>query len=810
MRAADTPRSWLPAFILSRHFAAGHPVAHAKGRPVDIKSQLTREFSLQDFQVANTLALFDEGATVPFIARYRKERSGGLDEIRIRDLQHKYAYYKELEERRAAVMDSIREQGKLTPELEAKILATLSKTELEDLYLPFKPKRLTRGKKARDAGLEPLAQWLVSLDGPGADVAAHAAKFLNAEAGFDTPHKALAGACDIIAEDASDDADARKWLRELAMTEGFMVCKVRKEFAEQKTKFQMYYDFHEKASTLPSHRILAMLRGEREKVITVELEFPKEAACAYLESRFIKHPKGAAGDLLRATMQDALDRLLSIATETEVRNEIRRRAENEAFKVFGENLRELLMAPPAGRKPVIGLDPGFRTGCKVVALDSTGNLLENTVIYPGEPKNDIAGATKILLALIEKHGIKLIAIGNGTASRETDSFVHAAISALPPELRPIGVVVNESGASVYSASDVAIREFPDHDVTVRGAISIARRLQDPLSELVKIDPKAIGVGQYQHDVNQTRLASTLGEVVESCVNRVGVEINLASEELLSYVSGLNRRIAANIVKYRRESGAFASRNDLAKVPGLGEKTFEQAAGFLRISGANNPLDNSAVHPERYEFVASMARALATGIQALVGNTEVLRNIDPKRFVTDDIGLPTILDIISELEKPGRDPRAEFRYAVFNDAVREIADLSPGQLLEGTVTNVTNFGAFVDIGVHQDGLVHISQLADRYVQDPKAVVKVGQVVRVRVLNVDKELKRIALSMKAGKSEGPGRKTEPSPGSSVGAPIRKAPQLSTSERLKRWQAGEKRADPNTLRTFKPKFNIRQLPG
>ena len=810
MCVSDTPRSWLPAFILIRHFAAGHPVAHAKGRPVDIKIQLTREFSLQDFQVSNTLALFDEGATVPFIARYRKERTGGLDEIRIRDLQHQYVYYCELDERRTAILDSITEQGKLTPELEAKILATLSKTELEDLYLPFKPKRLTRGKKARDAGLEPLAQWLAALDDPRADPTAQAAKFLNAEAGFETAAEALAGACDIIAEDVSDDADARRWLRELAMTEGSMVCKVRKEFAEQKTKFQMYYDFHEKASTLPSHRILAMLRGEREKVITVELEFPKESACTYLEFRFIKHPAGAAGDLLRATMQDALDRLLSIATETEVRCELRQRAENEAFKVFSENLRELLMAPPAGRKPVIGLDPGFRTGCKVVALDSTGNLLENTVIYPGEPKNDIAGATKILLALIEKHGTRLIAIGNGTASRETDSFVRTAIRALPPDHRPISVVVNESGASVYSASDTAIKEFPDHDITVRGAVSIARRLQDPLSELVKIDPKAIGVGQYQHDVNQTRLTATLGEVVESCVNRVGVEINLASEELLSYVSGFNRRIAANIVKYRRESGAFTSRNDLAKVPGLGEKTFEQAAGFLRISGADNPLDNSAVHPERYEFVASMARALATGIPALTGNAEVLRNIDPKRFVKDDIGLPTILDILSELEKPGRDPRAEFRYAVFNDAVREIADLSPGQQLEGTVTNVTNFGAFVDIGVHQDGLVHISQLADRYVQDPKTVVKVGQVVKVRVLNVDKELKRIALSMKAGKSEGPGRKTEPSPGSSVGAPIQKSPQLSTSERLKQWQAGEKRADPNTLRTFKPKFNIRQLLG
>jgi uncharacterized protein len=804
MRAAiHVPRIYFnPAFLGRR---AGR---QAKGVPVDIKSQLTQEFSLQDFQVSNTLALFDEGATVPFIARYRKERTGGLDEIQIRDLQHKYAYYKELDERRTAILDSINEQGKLTPELQAKILATLSKTELEDLYLPFKPKRLTRGKKARDAGLEPLAQWLVSLDSPGADLAAHAAQFLNAQAGFDTPRKALVGACDIIAEDVSDDADARKRLRELAMAEGSMVCKVRKEFAEQKTKFQMYYDFREKVSTLPSHRILAMLRGEREKVITVELEFPKESALAYLESRFIMHPAGAAGDLLRATMQDALDRLLAIATETEVRNEIRQRAENEAFKVFGENLRELLMAPPAGRKPVIGLDPGFRTGCKVVALDSTGNLLDNTVMYPGEPKNDIAGAAKTLLAIIEKHGIKLIAIGNGTAGRETDSFVRTAISALPLEQRPISVVVNESGASVYSASDVAIKEFPDHDVTVRGAVSIARRLQDPLSELVKIDPMAIGVGQYQHDVNQTQLTATLGEVVESCVNRVGVEINLASEELLSYVSGLNRRIAANIVKYRRESGAFASRNDLAKVPGLGEKTFEQAAGFLRISGADNPLDNSAVHPERYEFVASMARALATGIQALIGNTEMLRKIDPKRFVTHDVGLPTILDIISELKKPGRDPRAEFKYAVFNDAVREISDLAPGQVLEGIVTNVTNFGAFVDIGVHQDGLVHISQLADRYVQDPKAVVKVGQVVKVRVLNVDKELKRIALSMKSSEPAQPGRKAEPSSQPPSTAAKQKPPQLSTSERLKQWQAGEKRADPDTLRTFKPKFNIRQL--
>jgi uncharacterized protein len=778
---------------------------------MDIKQQLTNEFKLQQIQVDSTLALFDEGATVPFIARYRKERTGGLDEVQIRDLLHQYTYYKELDERRATILDSIKEQGKLTPELEAKINATLSKTELEDLYLPYKPKRLTRGKKARDAGLEPLALWLLGLDDASADLAVQASQFVNVEAGFDSPEKALHGACDIIAEDVADNADARKWLRELALEQGEMVCKVRKEFAEQKTKFQMYYDYREKVSSLPSHRVLAMLRGEREKVITAALEFPQEAACAYIESQFVKHPSSAAGALLKTTMKDALDRLLSLATETEVRKEIRENSEEEAFKVFGENLRHLLMAPPAGRLPVLGIDPGFRTGCKVVALDSTGNLIENTVIYPGEPKNDVEGATRTVLKLIEKHGIKLIAIGNGTAGRETDSFARAAISSLPADKRPICVVVNESGASVYSASDVAIKEFPDHDLTVRGAVSIARRLQDPLSELVKIDPKSIGVGQYQHDVGQTQLKSSLEEVVESCVNQVGVELNLASEELLSFVSGLNRNIAANIVKFRKENGAFSSRKDLQKVTGLGAKTFEQAAGFLRIRGAKNPLDNSAVHPERYEFVQAMATELKSSIEAMIGNMELLRTIDKKKFITAEIGLPTIEDIIRELEKPGRDPREEFKYATFNDSVKEIKDLSPGMTLEGTVTNVTNFGAFVDIGVHQDGLVHISQLADRYVQDPKTVVKVGQVVKVCVLDVDKDLKRIALSMKSGE---PGQKPQPRPEQTPkprqSPPPAPKPAMSTAEKLRQWQNGGKPQQEKRLVTIKPKINMKEILG
>lgn len=766
---------------------------------MNIAEQLIKDFDLKPFQVENTLALFDEGATVPFIARYRKEKTGSLDEIQVRDLLHKYTYYKELDERRATILESIKSQGKLTPELEKKINETLSKTELEDLYLPYKPKRSTRATKAKDAGLEPLARWLVELEDSTADLLLKAAEFLNPEKEIDSPQKALQGACDILAEELSDDAEIRKWMRELAFEQGLLVSEVKKEFEGQKTKFEMYYNFKEKVSTLPSHRVLAMLRGEREKVLRLFLELQESAAVNYLNSKLIRFPESAAAETLKNVVVDSFNRLLLPATETEVRKEIRERAEAEAIKVFGENLEALLLSPPAGRKAVIGVDPGFRTGCKLAVVDDTGKFIEHSNIYPHEPQNKKEEARAIVLAYIQKYDIRLIAIGNGTASRETDEFVREVLKDVPPEKRPVSVVVNESGASVYSASDVAIHEFPDLDLTVRGAISIARRLQDPLSELVKIDPKSIGVGQYQHDVNQSRLKDSLDEVVESCVNRVGVDVNLASEELLKYVSGLNRLIAANIVNYRNQHGAFPSRDTLLKVPGLGEKKFQLAAGFLRIPGGKNPLDNSAVHPERYELVKKMASEMNTTLDAIIGNAELVRSIDKKKFISEDVGLPTIEDIISELEKPGRDPREEFKYARFSESVMEIKDLKEGMMLEGTVTNVTNFGAFVDIGVHQDGLVHISELADRFVDDPKKVVRVGQVVKVRVMKVDPELKRISLSMKTG---------EPGAHIPSGKKEQKRPAPKSGTDALKEKFGKGRDESGKLKTYKPKFNIRQI--
>jgi len=713
---------------------------------MDIVSQLSSELHLYEEQVFNTLSLLDEGATVPFIARYRKERTGNLDEIQIRDIDKKHRYYKELEGRRETILESIGSQGHLTPELEAKIRETLNKTELEDLYLPFRPRKATRASKAREADLEPLARWLDSLEDGTADIIAMAAGFINVDKGFDTPEKTLQGACDILAEELSDNAEVRKWLRDLSHNKGFLVSTNRRGFREQKTKYQMYYDFKEKVHRIASHQMLAMLRGEREKVLNIKLEIPEEKALDHLESHFIKYPSSAAMGTMKEIVQDSYNRLLLPATETEVRHELRERAEREAIKVFAENLYELLMAPPGGHKAVLGIDPGFRTGCKIVALDRTGKFLEHQTIYPHEPQNLKLEAKNTVLELINNHGLELIAVGNGTASRETDSFIRQALQDIPEERRPISVIISEAGASVYSASDAAGEEFPDFDVTVRGAISIGRRLQDPLSELVKINPKSIGVGQYQHDVNQTELKSALEDVVESCVNLVGADLNLASVELLKYIAGLSQKTAANIVAHRNEHGAFTSRDELKKVTHIGDKTFEQAAGFLRIPDASNPLDNSAVHPERYDLVQQMAEALNTPLEKIIGNEKLVKLIPKDKFISADVGLPTIEDILDELEKPGRDPREEFKYAQFSEGIKHITDIEPDMILEGTVTNVTNFGAFVDIGVHQDGLVHISQIADCYVDDPKKFVKVGQIVKVRVLTTDVELKRIALSLK----------------------------------------------------------------
>ena len=711
-----------------------------------IVDRLVGESGLAAEQIAETLALLEEGATVPFIARYRKERTGNLDETQIRNLARRFAFHKELEARKETVLAAIREQGKLTPELERKIVETTGKTELEDIYLPFKPKRMTRASKAKDAGLEPLARWLDELTEPAADLTAEAGKYLNPEKEIDTPEKALRGAGDILAEEWAEDADCRKWMRGFAAADGVLVSSVKKEFKGRKTKFEMYHDHREPVDKAVSHRILALFRGEREKVLKLDLHFPRDKAVRNLVFRFIKHPRSAAAPFLVEIVVDALDRLLAPAIETEIRNELREKAEAEAFQVFAANLKDLLLAAPAGRKPALGIDPGFRTGCKLAAVGATGKFVRRASIFPNEPRNDTDGAKLTLLEMITDHSIALVAVGNGTAGRETERFVREALLELPPGRRPECVIVSEAGASVYSASEAAVREFPRLDVTVRGAISIARRLQDPLAELVKIDPKSIGVGQYQHDVDQAGLKAALEEVVESCVNAVGVDVNLASEELLKYVSGLNKTTATNLVRHRNEKGAFASRADLRKVKGVGEKTFELAAGFLRIPGAADPLDGSAVHPERYGLVERMAAAVNATVRDLIGNAGLLAAIDPAKFITDDAGLPTIADILKELEKPGRDPRAEFRSAVFAESVKDIADLAPGMILEGVVSNVANFGAFVDIGIHQTGLVHVSEIAGRFVKDPRQAVRVGQVVKVKVLAVDAELRRISLSIK----------------------------------------------------------------
>jgi uncharacterized protein len=713
---------------------------------MEILDHLTTELKLQTNQISNTIDLLAEGATIPFIARYRKERTGNLDETQIREIAHKWQYYQDLNDRRQTVLESIRSQGKLSPDLEKRIQDVRTKTELEDLYLPFKPKKATRASKARDAGLEPLALWIHGLRDETADLISKARDFIHKDKGFETPDKVLRGACDILAERLSEDAGIRKQLRELAWRRGYFVSTVKKAFASQKSKYQMYYDFREKVIQIASHRMLAMLRGEKEKVLTLKLDIPQDEALTQLESAFIRHHRSAAFCTLKEVVRDGYERLLLPALENEIRQDLREKSEQEAFAVFAANLEELLLAAPAGHKPVLGVDPGFRTGCKVAALDMTGKFLEYQTIFPHPPQNEEDKAQKTIMNMVEHHGILLVAVGNGTASRETEAFIQKAIGKLPEDSRPTCVIVSEAGASVYSASKVAVEEFPDFDATVRGAISIGRRLQDPLSELVKIDPKAIGVGQYQHDVNQTKLKSTLEDVIESCVNKVGANLNLASIELLKYVAGLNRTTAGHIVDYRDRHGAFSSREELKNVPGIGEKSYEQAAGFLRIPGATHPLDNSAVHPERYTVVEEMSTFLKMSLEKIIGNVKLIRRIPKENFISGDVGLPTVEDILYELEKPGRDPRDEFRYARFSEEVMEMSDLEPGMILEGTVTNVANFGAFIDIGVHHDGLVHISQIADCYVDDPRYFVKVGQVVKVKVLQVDLDLKRINLSLK----------------------------------------------------------------
>lgn len=726
---------------------------------MNINDVIASELNLKISQIENVITLRSEGATVPFISRYRKEVTGNLDEVQVRDIFDKHDYYTELEDRKQTILKSIEEQGKLTDELRDKILATLQKNELEDLYLPYKPKRRTRAMMAKEKGLEPLAELIKSRNlpkQPELDLPVAALEFVNAEKGVATPEEAIAGASDIIAEEIAENADLRHWLREFFLNHGFFVSKIKPEFAEGTTKYENYREYKKEVALIPPHAMLALRRGETEEVLELGFEFDEEHVLNYFSDKNIFSDRANLIAFYKKAIKDAFSRLMKHSIIGEVRLEQKQKADEESIKVFEQNLRQMLLSAPAGMKRTIGIDPGFRTGCKVAVLDNTGKFIEYKAIFPHNSQNERGRAADDLLNMIKKNDIELIAIGNGTASRETESFTDEVLAKL--DKKPIKVVVSESGASIYSASDLAREEFPDLDITVRGAISIARRLQDPLAELVKIDPKSIGVGQYQHDVDQKLLRKKLEESVESCVNYVGVDLNTASKELLKYVSGITPRVAEKIIEWRNQNGAFTNRTELTKIPKLGDKTFEQCAGFLRIRNGNNPLDNTAVHPESYYVVEKFAAELTISLNEVTKHADKIKKMDLKKYIDDKVGEPTLRDIIGELEKPGRDPRDEFKYATFNDAIKEITDLKQGMELEGIITNITNFGAFVDIGVHQDGLVHISELSHEFVKDPTKVVKVGQIVKVTVLDINVALKRIQLSMKKSKPQVNVKKSE----------------------------------------------------
>ncbi|ALF51996.1 RNA-binding protein [Nostoc piscinale CENA21] len=717
---------------------------------LNIPQLLAAELDLKPYQVQNALELLAEGATIPFIARYRKERTGEMNEVQLRDLFDKYNYLTELEARKSVILNAIAEQGKLTDELKTQIISCQQKTELEDLYLPYRPKRRTRATIAKEKGLEPLAEFIQSLNiknGIAASLAAEASKYISEEKGVKTADEALKGAADILAEAVAETAELRAYLRDYFLEAGVFVSRIKDDYPEGTTKFEMYRNYQIKVKNIAPHNMLALCRGEAEGVLSFDINFDEDYVLGYLESQVIRTKVRDIRDFYQVMLKDAFNRLMKTSLIAEVIATKKDYADIESIKTFEANLRELLLSAPAGMKPTLAIDPGFRTGCKVAVLDETGKFLEYQAVFPHQAAEQRTKAAQTIKNLIDKYQIELIAIGNGTASRETDEFVTQVLQTL--NRQPTKVMVNESGASIYSASKVALEEFPDLDVTVRGAISIGRRLQDPLAELVKIDPKSIGVGQYQHDVDQKLLRKKLDETVESCVNFVGVDLNTASKELLTFVSGITAAVANNIVTYRNQNGAFKNRRQLLKVPKLGPKAFEQAAGFLRIRNGDHPLDNTAVHPESYSVVEAIASDLNVKLNQVSQIAEKLKKVDIRKYTTDTIGEPTLRDILSELEKPGRDPRAEFKYATFKEGIKEIGDLQLGMELEGIVTNVANFGAFVDIGVHQDGLVHISQLADRFVEDPKQIVKVGQVVKVKVLEVNEKLKRISLSMKAVK-------------------------------------------------------------
>ncbi len=712
----------------------------------DAVQSIAAELNLPVRQVTSAVELLNAGNTIPFIARYRKEATSGLNEIELRAIEDALERANALAARKLTVLKTIKELGQLTDELETKINNCTDLRTLEVIYLPYKPKRRTKATVARERGLQPLADLLIQQEKLSQSKQATLKKFVDPTNDVPDTDTALQGALDIVAEQWSEIAESRVWLVGQAMQFGKVTSKVKrgKKTAEGAEKFEQYFDRQESAARIPGHRILAMLRGASENILNVGLELEGTREVSELKRRLVHNRQFEFHAELLGCVEDCHQRILMPATESTVIQSLKEKADAEAIAVFGKNLQELLMSPPAGARVTIGIDPGFRTGCKVAVVDSTGKFLDNTAIYPTPPKSDTEAAAATLLKLIKKHNVELIAIGNGTASRETDAFVGDLIK--KNKLDITKVMVSESGASIYSASDLAVKEFPDLDITVRGAISIARRLQDPLAELVKSDPKSIGVGQYQHDVNQTLLRKCLDRVVESCVNSVGVDLNMASVPLLSYVAGIGPKLAENIVGYRDTHGRFNNRKQLNEVAKLGKKAFEQAAGFLRIQGGNQPLDDSAVHPESYALVNKMAKTLKADTKTLVGNSALSQKLNAAEFVDDKFGLPTIEDIIAELGKPGRDPRSEFRVAKFNDQVNTMEDLSEGMVLEGVITNVTHFGAFTDIGVHQDALIHISQLSNEFVSDPTTVVSVGDVVKVKVLEIDIPRKRISVTRK----------------------------------------------------------------
>ena len=710
----------------------------------EVAGEIAKQLAVDSRQVQAAIELLDAGNTIPFIARYRKEATRGLDEIALRAIEDAIVKARELFARKNTVLKSIAEQGLLTEELKKQIMDCKDLQTLEAIYLPFKPKRRTRATIARERGLQPLADVLLKQSRLGVSKSELLRRYVRPDMEVPDEEAALAGALDIVAETWADDAETRVWLAEQSKKHGRVASQVKRGKKEEADKFEMYVDHNESIARVPSHRFLAMKRGEEEGILRISLEMDNDRVVGQMQSYFLANPQFEFYRELQKTVEDCYERLLKPATESTVFQWLKERSDEEAITVFGKNLRELLLAPPAGPKVTLGIDPGFRTGCKLAVVDATGKYVAHTTIYPTPPTSDIVGASKTVLELIAKYRVELIAIGNGTASRETDSFVSDLIR--DHKLNVTKVMVSEAGASIYSASELAASEYPKLDVTVRGAISIAHRLQDPLAELVKTDPKSIGVGQYQHDVNQTQLRKCLEREVESCVNKVGVDLNMASASLLSYVSGIGPKLAENIVRFRDENGPFNKRQQLTKVPKLGAKAFEQSAGFLRIRNGEQPLDNSAVHPESYGLVEKMAKRLGVSSSAFVGNAALAQKLKPDEFVDDQFGLPTVVDILEEIAKPGRDPRNEFRTVRFSDAVKSIDDLKIGMILEGVITNVTHFGAFVDIGVHHDALIHISQLSDTYIKDPNAVVSVGNVVKIKVLEVDSTRKRISVSKK----------------------------------------------------------------